>query len=125
MDLFGKFGPKMSVRKERICVAKSCSKFEPILDGNDALMSELKLCSLCKVVRYCSKTCQKSDSKKHKNNCKSIANMEFSLTEAFSNTCQGWEPLEKRHVIASTRLYLADLTWQIAEEFQSWEAYQV
>jgi hypothetical protein len=118
----------MSVRKERFCI--TCLRSEPILPvGTEFTISELKLCSRCKVVRYCSKRCQKSDFKKHKINCMTNkGNYDSQITQLVEKfpTMQ-WKipPLENPNIMATIQIAVADSTWKIAEENQSWEAYQV
>jgi hypothetical protein len=72
----------MSLQKERICAA--CNKSEPILDSDDALKTELKWCSRCKIVRYCSKTCQQSDFVTHKPICKKVSSLTKKVNIQFA-----------------------------------------
>jgi hypothetical protein len=135
---------KMSLQKERICAA--CNKSEPILDSDDALKPEFKWCSRCKIVRYCSKTCQLSDFVTHKTICKKISiltkkvNIQFARLQNRESIKNGPEDREVFRINLGSFSYdnlqqlpdeyiiavedLVDCKWQFLRKVHSWESYQ-
>jgi hypothetical protein len=132
------------LRKERICAASGCNKSEPILDGDDDESKfELKWCSRCKVVRYCSKTCQKVDYKSHKVNCKNVNKWAEISSQKFDELqADPVQPSESYFWInlgsfvfdsaderpdEYTKAFrtLVKFKWAMVEDLESWEHYQV
>jgi hypothetical protein len=129
----------MSLRKERICAAKSCNKTEAIVDGEDESKSELRWCRQCKIVRYCSETCQEFDFKTHKKNCKevSVSTKEVRTSE---DRLLAWEgrtlrlykempncALKCQMAICGSRTAfsrMVECKWRMVKECESWEPYQ-
>jgi hypothetical protein len=139
----------MSLRKERICAAKSCNKTEPIEaeDGVDASNSKLKWCSRCKIVRYCSQDCQKLDFTNHMKNCKEVSVLTKKADRSFQNlqSFKGRknEPNHRGCIRINLGLFsydngndypidymrkfrdMVEYKWLMVKECESWEPYQV
>jgi hypothetical protein len=134
----------MSLQKERICTA--CNKSDPVLDSDDALKTELKWCSRCKIVRYCSKTCQLSDFATHKTICKKVSvltkkvNIQFARLQNRESIKNGPEDSGFRINLGSFNYdkfqhvpkeyfnafeELAFCKYQFLKKINSWESYQV
>lgn len=54
----------------KICDNAKCNKYQC---KDKHKFQKLKLCKMCKIVRYCSKKCQKIDWSNHKRKCKELA----------------------------------------------------
>jgi hypothetical protein len=138
----------MSLQKERICTA--CNKSEAILDSDDALKTELKWCSRCKIIRYCSKTCQLSDFATHKTICKKVSSLTKKVNIQFARL-QNRESIKngpEDRAMAGFRINLGSFNYDSIQQFpeeyfrafeeladckyqfalgkiDSWESYQV
>jgi uncharacterized protein YqgV (UPF0045/DUF77 family) len=63
----------MSLPKVHFCVV--CRKTETkIAKDSDEILELLKSCTRCRIVKYCSRSCQRMDFKKHKDVCALIQN---------------------------------------------------
>jgi hypothetical protein len=137
----------MSLKKERICA--TCNKTEPILDSDDALKTELKWCSRCKIVRYCSKTCQQLDFATHKTICKKVSsltkkvNIQFARLQNRESIKNGPEDRDRGGLRINLGSFNYDNPQQLPTEYcrafeelvlyknqflkkiDSWESYQV
>jgi hypothetical protein len=66
-----------SVENEKQCAG--CGKEEGKQEGGEEVV-DLKMCSRCKKVYYCSRECQKKNYRVHKRYCISISQEEASAT---------------------------------------------
>lgn len=91
--------PSMQEEKQE-AKTSSMSPVEKSCNACGSREEPLKTCSRCKITRYCSKECQKSDWKKHKGSCTSPARPQASLAPAPAQintvqTVQGGVPPSK------------------------------
>ena len=69
---------RLNLLAMRRCAYLGCTTLTPFMDASSegvARQKKTKLCSRCKIVRYCSAACQKLDFNDHKASCKAAAKL--------------------------------------------------
>jgi hypothetical protein len=110
---------------------------------------EFKWCSRCKIVRYCSKTCQQSDFDSHKNDCKKVSALTKKVDVEFAKL-QNLEGVKNEPEDRGDQMFRVNLgsfsydsfdelpneyikavdtlvkrKWLLLKKFDSWQSYQV
>lgn len=64
----------MSLEKKRFCGACGKAEEKVIKESRNEDLGELKNCTRCRSIRYCGRACQRSEFKKHNDDCQFIKN---------------------------------------------------
>lgn len=64
----------MSLEKKRFCGACGKAEEKAIKESRNEDLGELKNCTRCRSIRYCGRSCQRSEFKKHNDHCQFIKN---------------------------------------------------